>query len=292
MDRKLRVMMIGPHPDDCEFRCGGTALNYVRAGHTVKFLSTLDGSGGHHIMNSADTAARRYRETQALARYAGITYDVWDIPDCQLMADLETRKRMVRTIRAFDPDILFCCRPNDYHADHRNCSLLVQDAAYLLIVPNFCPEVPAMKRMPVVMYFSDRFQNPPFRADVVVGIDQVLDQKFEMFNFHVSQVYEWLPYTAGTLDQIPEDPGQRLVWLHGKPVPRQGRPLSVEELAPYHTHSHDEHREALPAAQYRDLLIARYGKQTADTIHFAEAFQLCEYGRPLTPELERELFPF
>lgn len=292
MDRKLRVLMIGPHPDDCEFRCGGTALKYVEAGHTVKFISTLDGCGGHHILKPAEIAARRYGETQALAKLAGITYDVWDIPDCELMADLETRKRMIREIRAFNPDLLFCCRPNDYHADHRNCSLLVQDAAYLLIVPNCCPEVPAMKKMPVVMYFSDRFQNPPFRADVVVGIDDVLDRKFEMFNCHVSQVYEWLPYTAGTLDQIPADPEQRLVWLHGKPVPRDGKPLTEEELAPYHAHSHDEHREALPAAKYRDKLVERYGQEKADTIHFAEAFQVSEYGTQLNPENTRELFPF
>ena len=291
MDKKLRVLMIGPHPDDCEFRCGGLALKYVQAGHTVKFISTLNGCGGHQSMKPADIAARRYGETQAMAAYAGITYDVWDIPDCELMADLDTRKRMVREIRKFNPDILFCCRPNDYHADHRNCSLLVQDAAYLLIVPNFCPEVPPMKKMPVVMYFADRFQNPPFRADVVVGIDEVLDRKFEMFHFHVSQVYEWLPYTAGTLDQIPADPEARLVWLHGKSVPRTGKPLTVEELAPYHSHSHDEHREALVAAKYRDRLTELYGDR-ADQVHFAEAFQISEYGTQPSAEAIRELFPF
>ncbi|MBQ9973790.1 MAG: PIG-L family deacetylase [Oscillospiraceae bacterium] len=292
MDRKLRIMMIGPHPDDCEIRCGGTALKFIEAGHTVKFLSTLNGCGGHQSMKPADIAARRYGETQALARYAGLTYDVWDIPDCELMADLDTRKRMTREIRAFNPDLLFCCRPNDYHADHRNCSLLVQDASYLLTVPNFCPEAPAMRRMPVIMYFYDQFKNPPFRADVTVGIDDVLDRKMEMLNCHVSQFYEWLPYTAEILDQVPTDPKERLAWLHGKPVPRTGRPLTLEELAPYHSHSHDEHREAVPAAVYRKELEARYGKEKADTIHFAEAFQLCEYGRPLTAELEKELFPF
>lgn len=292
MSKKLRILMIGPHPDDCEIRCGGTALKFVEAGHTVKFISTLDGCGGHQSMKPDEIAKRRYNETQALARYAGLTYDVWDIPDCELMADLETRKRMIREIRKFNPDLLFCCRPNDYHADHRNCSLLVQDASYLLVVPNFCPEVPAMKKMPVIMYFYDRFQNPVFRPDVVVSIDDVLDRKFEMLNHHVSQLYEWLPYVAGTLDQIPEGAEERLAWLHGKPVPREGTPLTLEELAPYHTHSHDEYREAVPAAKYRDRVVARYGEEKARNIRFAEAFQLCEYGRQLTPELEKELFPF
>lgn len=292
MSKKLRILMIGPHPDDCEIRCGGTALKFVEAGHTVKFISTLNGCGGHQSMKPAEIAERRYGETQKIAEYAGLTYDVWDIPDCELMADLETRKRMIREIRKFNPDLMFCCRPNDYHADHRNCSLLVQDASYLLTVPNFCPEVPAMRYMPVIMYFYDGFQNPPFQADVTVSIDDVVDRKFEMLDCHVSQMYEWLPYTYGTLDQVPTDAKERLEWLHGKRIPRDGAPLSMEELEAYHTHSHDEYREAVPAVQYYNELVARYGKEKADTVRFAEAFQLCEYGKKLTPELEKELFPF
>ena len=292
MSKKLRILMIGPHPDDCEIRCGGTAMKFVEAGHTVKFISTLNGCGGHQSMKPEDIAARRWGETQAIAEYVGLTYDVWDIPDCELMADLKTRKRMVRDIRKFNPDLIFCCRPNDYHADHRNCSLLVQDASYLLTVPNFCPEVPAMRYMPVIMYFYDRFRNPDFCPDVVVSIDDVVDRKFEMLHCHVSQMYEWLPYTAGILEQIPEGDEERLNWLHGKRLPRTGTPLTVEELEAYRTHSHDEYHEALPAAMYRDRLVARYGEERANNIRFAEAFQLCEYGKQLTPELEKELFPF
>ena len=230
--------------------------------------------------------------TQTLAQYAGLTYYVWDIPDCELMADLPTRKHMVREVRKFNPDLMFCCRPNDYHADHRNCSLLVQDASYLLTVPNFCPEVPSMKKMPVIMYFFDRFENPAFRPDMVVSIDDVVDRKFEMLACHVSQMYEWLPYEAGILDTVPADPAARLEWLHGKSIPRDGAPLSMEELETYHTHSHDEYREAVPATKYRDRLVARYGEAKANTTRFAEAFQLCEYGTQLTPELEKELFFF
>ena len=180
MSKQIRAMMIGAHPDDCDFRCGGLALKYADAGHKVKFLAMCDGSGGHHILSPAEIAARRKAETQEIARYAGIEYDVWDVTDCELMADLETRKRLVRDIRRFNPDIVFCSRPNDYHADHRNASLLVQDASYLLTVPHFCPDVPAMRKMPVILYFYDHFQNPPFRADVAVAIDDVIDRKFRM----------------------------------------------------------------------------------------------------------------
>jgi LmbE family N-acetylglucosaminyl deacetylase len=41
--KEIRAMMIGAHPDDCDFRCGGLALKYAQAGHRVKFLSMADG---------------------------------------------------------------------------------------------------------------------------------------------------------------------------------------------------------------------------------------------------------
>lgn len=290
MERQLRIMVVGAHPDDCDFSYGGIALKYAAAGHQVKFLSLCNGCYGHHIMTPRETAARRYLETQAAAKVAGIRYDVWDVNDCELMADMDNRKRLVREIREFAPDVLFSHRPNDYHADHRNAAVLVQDASYLLIVPGFCPEVPAMRVMPTILYCWDRFQQPPFRADVVVGIDEVIDKKFEMFDCHVSQVYEWLPYSRCIEDQVPETPEARLKWLKGgfvdRTLPPDDQKILSESIQP-----HSDSDEAWLASFYRDKLVARYG-EAGKNIHFAEAFGACEYGAPLTEASARELFPF
>ena len=244
----MNILMIGAHPDDCDFRCSGLAYKYARDGHRVRFLSMCDGSGGHQTMSPAETAARRRGETQEAARTIGIEYDVWDITDCELVCDLETRKRLTRYIRAFRPDAIFCHRTNDYHADHRAAGLLVQDASYLLIVPHFCPDAPALPEMPVILFFDDAFQNPPFRADVVVDIDDVVEYKFRMLDKHVSQMYEWLPYTRGALDQVPKDPAARYVWLHGDPVTQDTTDEQVLGMTGY------SRRFALPAAKYRDVL--------------------------------------
>lgn len=291
MKKQIRAMMIGAHPDDCEFRYGGLVQKYVRLGHKVKFLSMCDGSGGHHIMEPAEVAARRKGEVQEVAKLAGIEYDVWDIPDCELIADLETRKRLVREIRKFNPDIVFSHRPNDYHADHRNAALLVQDASYLLIVPHFCPDVPAMKKTPVIMYCYDGFQNPPFQADVVVAIDDVLDRKIEMLACHESQLFEWLPYTNGILDQVPEGREERIEWLHGPRIPRDGQFCEKDILSAKSPIDESEYREAIPAIKYRKKLIERYGEEKGSTVLFAEAFAVCEYGSPLTTEIEMEYIP-
>jgi len=283
--KQIRAMMIGAHPDDCDFRCGGLALKYARAGHKVKFLAMCNGSGGHHAMTPEETAKRRRGESRAVAEFANIEYDVWeDSPDCELYADLKTRARLVREIRAFHPDIIFCSRPNDYHADHRNASILVQDASYLLTVPHYCPEVPAMKATPPILYFYDHFQNPPFHADVAVSIDDVIDDKFKMLALHESQLFEWLPYTKGTLDQVPSTPEARLEWLHEPRIPRDGTPIDEALLSKNLIGAQSEYREAKSAVIHRDKLIERYGQQGKQTL-FAEVFGICEYGSPYSDEL-------
>ena len=289
--KQLKVLMIGAHPDDNDICGGGLALKYAKAGHKVRFLSVCNGCGGHHVDKPADVAARRYGETQAVAKLAGIEYDVWDIPDCEVIADLETRKRLTRYVREFSPDIIFTHRTNDYHADHRNAAMLVQDASYLLIVPNFCPEAPAMQEMPVIMYFRDHFKNPPFTPDVVISIDDVIDKKYELWNCHVSQFYEWLPFTYGTLDKVPKDPKERLEWLHQPRVSRD-TPCELSELLATKSESaHGEAKEATYAAKYRNELVDRYGEAGKKVI-FAEAYELSEYGTQLDEENVKVLFPF
>ena len=209
----MKILCIGAHQDHNEFRVGGMAYKWAKAGHEVRFLSMLNGSGGHHIMTPQETSARRYKESQTVAKLLNITYDIWDIEDCTLVADLETRWKTVNYIREFNPDLIIAHRTNDYHADHRASGTLVQDATYLLTVPHTCPETPAMRFMPVVMYNEDAFKYPPFEADYVFKMDDVIDVKFEIAHINESQVYEWLPYTHG--ETVPEGEEARREWLKG-----------------------------------------------------------------------------
>lgn len=287
---KLNILMVGAHPDDCDFRCGGITIKYVEKGHKVTFMSTCDGRGGHYDMSPEKLAARRREEASCVAELLGINYDIWDIPDCEIMANLVNRKRLVRYIRKVSPDIIFTHRTNDYHADHRNTAILMQDASYLLSVPNFCPDVPAI-RTPVIMYFYDRFTNPSFEADIVIPIDDVIDKKYDMFNCHISQVYEWLPYHAGVLDSVPKSHEERLNWLREPRVPRDGKVLREMDLNVYSQSNNSEYREATAAAKYRHKIQEKYG-DIANDVLFAEAFQVSEYGNKLTKENTDVLFPF
>lgn len=279
----MKILAIGAHQDDNEFRVGGMAHKWVQKGYEVRFLSMCNGSGGHHILGPKEISARRAKESAAVAAFLGITYDVWDIDDCTLVADLATRERLVRYIREYAPDLILAHRPNDYHADHRASGQLVQDASYILTVPNTYPDAPAMRFMPVIAYYEDRFANPPFEATYVVSTDEELDIKLHIAHLHESQVYEWLPYTDG--ETVPEGEAERKEWLKGMVITPE---TTDEEIlaAPRGWAV----RFAKTAARFRKELIEKYGEEKGSKIRYAEAFELCEYGAQPTREWVDKLF--
>lgn len=265
----VRVIAFGAHPDDCDLGAGGLAAKYAALGHKVKFVSLTNGDAGHQSEGRGQLAMRRRAEAQEAARRIGIEYEVLDNHDGRLLPTLEVREQIIREIRQWKADIVIGPRPNDYHPDHRYTGVLVQDASYMVIVPNIVTDTPALRQNPVFLYYSDRFTRPqPFRADIVVSIDDVYEKKIEMLDAHVSQFYEWLPWTAGQLDDVPKDPVARKTWL-------ATRPIAVSKVRP----------------EWRDALEKRYGAE-APRVQHAEAFEVTEYGRQPSEEEIRVLFPF
>src|SRR5215472_4462846 len=265
----VRVIAFGAHPDDCDLGAGGLAAKYAALGHKVKFVSLTNGDAGHQTQGGEELAKRRRSEAHEAGRRIGIEYEVLDNHDGQLMPTLEVREQVIRKIRQWRADVVIAPRPNDYHPDHRYTGVLVQDASYMVIVPNLVKDVPALPRNPVFLYYSDHFKRPqPFRADIVVSIDDVFEKKIDMLDAHVSQFYEWLPWTVGKLDQVPKDVVERKKWLTEQP---------------------NAARKSLP--EWHDALEKRYGAQ-AFGIQHVEAFEITEYGRQPSEEEIRKLFPF
>jgi LmbE family N-acetylglucosaminyl deacetylase len=266
-NKPLRVIVIGAHPDDCDMDGGGTGILFSKMGHAVKFLSVTNGDAGHQTMKGAALAKRRLAEAKEAGKRFGVTYDVLDNHDGQLIPNLDVRLQVIRKIREWDADIVIAPRPNDYHPDHRYTGILVQDAAYMVAVPNVAPETPALKKNPVFVYSQDRFQKPnPFRPDIAVDITSVYDQKIHALDAHTSQVYEWLPWIGHYSDQVPADAAARKKWLHG---------YSRVDITP----------------AVRSSLEKWYGKEHAANVQYAEAFEICEYGAQPNEEERKKLFP-
>ena len=269
--KHIRVLVFGAHPDDCDIKAGGIAALYTHHGHSVKFVSVTNGDAGHHEMGGGTLAQRRNAEAQAAAEIIDIEYELLDNHDGELIPSLENRLQIIRTIREFRPDLIMTHRPNDYHPDHRYTSMLVQDAAYMVTVPNVCALTPHLEKNPVIVYLSDSFRKPyPFTPDVVVGIDGVVEKKIDMLHCHESQFYEWLPFNSGTLNAVPDNEVQRREWL-------------AERL---------RNRFSSIANKFRNKLIEQYGEKKGNSINYAEAFESCEYGSPLTSDNIPALFPF
>ncbi|HET8645721.1 MAG TPA: PIG-L deacetylase family protein, partial [Vicinamibacteria bacterium] len=225
--RPLRIIAFGGHPDDCDIKAGGTAARWAAAGHKVKFVAVTNGDAGHQGQGGGALARRRMAEAREAARRIGIEYEVLDNHDAELLPTLAVRHQVIRRIRDWQADLVITHRTNDYHPDHRYTGTAVQDAAYMVVVPNVAPDTPPLRRNPVFAYFSDPFERPqPFRPDVVVAIDEVAEKKLAMLDAHVSQFYEWMPWVDGTLDAVPAPGPERRKWLAGQwlaPVPEAWR---------------------------------------------------------------------
>src|SRR5207249_2378354 len=259
----LRIIAFGAHPDDCDSRAGGVAAKWAALGHRVRFVAVTNGDAGHQSQGGGALAARRRAEAQEAGRRIGVEYVVLDNHDGELLPTIPVREQIIRQMRQWKADLVLAPRPNDYHPDHRYTGILVQDAAYMVTVPNICPDPPELSKNPVFMYFEDNFQkHTPFTPDVAVAIDDVIDKKVSMLDAHVSQYYEWMPWHDGNLDQVPKDPAARKAWLKKDWTPE-------------------------PSPAVREALIRWYGPAGRQVKH-AEAFEICEYGnRPGPAELRR-----
>lgn len=209
-----RILVLGAHPDDAEIHAGGLIVRHCQLGSQVRIISVTDGRSGHHEHAPEKLVRIRREEALAAGRRVGAEYLTWDFPDGQLFPDLELREAIIREIRRFEPDLVLTHRPYDYHPDHRATGIAVQDASYLVTVPSVCADVPALRQDPVVAYMCDLFTRPcSLRADVVLDIAAEFQLVLQMASQHRSQVFEWLPFHDGILDQVPTDPKEQLTWL-------------------------------------------------------------------------------
>jgi LmbE family N-acetylglucosaminyl deacetylase len=271
-DGKLRIICFGAHPDDCEIQVGGVGAMWAAKGHHVKLVSVTNGDIGHWREAGGPLARRRKAEAEHADQILGVTCEVLDIHDGELLPTLENRRLVTRLIREWHADIVMGPRPNDYHPDHRYTGVLVQDAAYMVTVPFFCPDVPYLKNNPVFLYYPDGFQKPnPFQPDVAISIDPVIQKKLDALDALESQFYEG--GANGSQELVPSE-------------------LAKQQERHRQVRAGFENRSANLAQRFRSKLADFYGQQKAGAIKYAEAFEICEYGAHPDQNELKKLFPF
>lgn len=273
-EKKLNIIAIGAHPDDCDFKFGGTAALFAKMGHNVKFLSLTNGDAGHQSEGGGALGKRRRQEAINAGKALGIAeYQTLDNHDGELLPSLQVRHQVIRAIRKWNADIVLGHRPNDYHPDHRNAGKVVVDASYMVIVPNVCPDTPPLSKNPLFLYMEDNFTKPyPHEPDIVVSIDNIIELKIDGLHAHTSQMYEWLPWTNGgdeILAKIPTTNNERRKWLTKRVKNRSNNIDSIKRIS----------------------LVKWYGKDLAQKVKYIESFEVAEYGMQPSDKDIRSLFP-
>lgn len=268
--REKRMIVIMAHPDDCELTTGGTAILLSAMGYEVKFVSLTNGNAGHHKNTKSEIAKRRQLEVQEVKKRLGCAYEIINNNDGELTASLENRLEVIRLIREWNADIVITHPPYDYHPDHRNASMLVQDAAFLVNVPLILPEVGALKQSPLFLYAKGRYTNPlKPQPDIVVDISTVVREKANILDAHESQFYEWLPWINRSTAPIPESREERLQYLEDLYVRKRGVVQEVD----------------------KEALNKWYGGLHAEKVTTLETFEVCAFGRSVADQDIRDLFP-
>lgn len=197
------AMVIVAHPDDIEFSCSGTVARWVKAGARVSYVLCTSGEVGiaEAGMTKARAAEIREAEQREAAGLAGVT-DVVFLrgPDGMLEATMELRKKLVREIRRFRPEVVVTGDPTivwageDYinHPDHRAAAQAALDATFPAAgQPNLFEELEAeglKAHKPRKVYVT--VWNG---GDVFVSIDDTIDVKVAALRAHKSQMGAWDP---------------------------------------------------------------------------------------------------
>jgi LmbE family N-acetylglucosaminyl deacetylase len=260
-ETKPRIIIFGAHPDDCDHNAGGSAILWAKMGCKVKFVSMTNGDAGHQSMGGGALAKRRMAEAAEAGKRFGVDYLVMDNHDGELLPTLENRLKVIREIRNWKADLVITHPPDDYHPDHRYTSILVQDAAYMVIVPNVAPDTPPLKTNPVFMYHGTS------SSGVAVAVDAVFEQKIFAMAAHESQYFEWLPWTNGKLEEVPANSSERLKYLAAR--------YDYDQVNP----------------ELKKIVEKTYGTEFGRKVKHAEPFYLTPYGRVPSESELKWLFP-
>jgi len=257
----INFLMISGHPDDYTLFGGGTGQKILKDGGNVKFISMTMGEQGNPFRSGGELARLRRDCCEKVKHQYGADIEVWNFHDGETWYSLETRNRILESIRAFKADIVVCPHPFCTHPDLRNTGNLVQDAAYFSTIRNILPNIEALSKKPVVLYpwwHEIREKVSPYQIDVVVNTEDIIDELCDITALHGSTIYEWAAFKYQMLDKF-ED-------------------MSEEERLRWHRQTVIEPLHEKRAGLGRNKLIERYGQEKGSSIRYAELFELSEYG--------------
>ena len=184
---KVDVLAIGAHPDDVELGCGGTIAKLISEGKKVAILDLTQGELG----------TRGTNETRAIeAKNAGDILGIsarenLKMKDGFLINSEEYQLRIIKAIRTYQPEIVFCNAVDDRHPDHAKAAKLASDACFLSGLIKIETEESGKKQekwRPKQVFHYIQWKN--LEPDFVIDISGFLDKKIESCLAYKTQFYD------------------------------------------------------------------------------------------------------
>ncbi|HEY9293295.1 MAG TPA: PIG-L deacetylase family protein [Microlunatus sp.] len=264
MTDRLKILVVAAHPDEAEEYASGTLSLLADQGHFIKVVTITNGDAGHFHLGPKALARVRATEAYEASKIIGLAdYEIWDEHDGDLADTPALRKRMLRTVRQWRTDLIITFTDDEPgHNDNRLAGRLVRKALPVSVLPNRCRSVPPLPQLPVVLKMIDYGSVDRHRPDIAVDITSVLDRKLAACVAHASQFLGLTPEQSGLADSVPDpsdtDAAHQFVLEHWSQYIRT-------------------------AENARPALHRVYGPR-ADSIEFAETFEVADFGRQLSVE--------
>lgn len=197
-DSQKEILIILAHPDDPEFFLGGSIARWIKAGHTVRYVLLTQGDKGAKDvkLTPKDISTLRIAEQRAAGAYLGVaSVDFMDYEDGYIVPDLEMRKKVVRYIRKYRPQILVTCDPTNIfpspqyinHPDHRYAGQVVVDAVFPAAGNHFFfTELVDEGYLPHEV--EEVWMSLTHQPDVTLDVSEFWPVKLEALKHHASQI--------------------------------------------------------------------------------------------------------
>ncbi len=197
------AMAIFAHPDDIEFGCSGTLARWARAGARIAYVVCTSGEVG--IADSDMTREKAAEIREAEQREAAKIIGAQEVhflrePDGMLQPTIELRKKLVREIRRFRPEVVVCGDPTvvwvgeNYinHPDHRAAAAAAVDAIFPAAgQPHLFEE---LAEEGLLAHKTRKVYVSSWRdSDYFVNINETIDLKIRALRAHKSQMRDWDP---------------------------------------------------------------------------------------------------
>jgi len=181
------IMAIGAHPDDVELACGGSIAKFTQQGYKVILVDLTQGELG-----TRGTKEVRTKEGEEAARILGCQARVnLCIPDGNIEISQDNIKKLISTIRAYQPRLLLIPHFDERHPDHVHAHQLCKEAWFYSglrkVETIYDGEKQEAFRPDGYFTFMQAYEFPP---TFVLDISDTYNKKIESVKAHRSQFFD------------------------------------------------------------------------------------------------------